>query len=66
MTDEFAPPAVPAADNSTGLPQPPSGTHPADPKPAVITNVGTDGLPQPPTGAGSNIHGTPTKPGRSR
>ena len=32
MTDEFAPPAVPAADNSTGLPQPPSGTHPAEPE----------------------------------
>ena len=40
MSDEFAPPAVPKSDNSTGPPTPPSGSHPADPKPAVITNIG--------------------------
>jgi hypothetical protein len=59
MTDEFAPPAVPAANNSTGLPQPPSGTHPADPKPTAIVEVGKVGVPPVPKGAGSNIHGTP-------
>jgi hypothetical protein len=63
MTDEFAPPAVPKSDNSTGPPVLPSGLHPSDPKPAVITNVGTDGVPPPP--AASNIHGTPTGQGNA-
>ena len=57
MSDEFAPPAVPKSDNSTGPPTPPSGLHPADPKPAVITNIGADGLP--PVPAASNLHGQP-------
>ena len=57
MTNEFAPPAVPKSDNSTGPQVPPSGLHPSDPKPAVFTNVGADGLP--PVPAASNIHGTP-------
>ena len=57
MTDEFAPPAVPAANNSTGDPQPPSGLHPADPKPTVITNIGDVGVP--PVPAAVNIHGQP-------
>jgi hypothetical protein len=36
MTDPFAKPVVPRAHNSSGLPKPPSGSHPADPKPTVI------------------------------
>ena len=56
-TNEFAPPAVPKSDNSTGEPMPPSGLHPADPKPTVIVQVeGGKGLPTVPIGAGANIH----------
>jgi hypothetical protein len=62
-SNEFAPPVVPKSDNSTGDPMPPSGLHPSDPKPAVITKVGTDGLPQAP--AAENVHGTPAPPSGS-
>jgi hypothetical protein len=59
MTDEFAAPAVPKADNSTGPPTPPSGHHPMNPAPTVIIKAG-DGLPRVPAGAGSNIQGSPS------
>lgn len=61
-TNEFAPPAVPKASNDTGVPTPPSGTHPADPKPTVIVEVGKVGVP--PVPASPNVHGSPAKPDR--
>jgi len=56
VTEEFAPPAIPKADNSTGPPVPPSGLHPVVDSSATITMVGA--LPDsPPSEAPApNIH----------
>ena len=40
MTDPFTPPVLPRADNSSGLPKPPSGPHPVKPTPTGTGTVG--------------------------
>jgi hypothetical protein len=62
-SDEFAPPAVPAASNDAGPPVTPSGAHASNPAATLIIKTeGGKGLPQVPEGAGSNVIGTPQPP----
>jgi len=57
LSVEFVQPAVQRVDNSTGLPQPPSGLHSSDSKPTVIVHVGSQPQSQPPSGQPApNIH----------
>jgi hypothetical protein len=64
MTDPFlSPPVVPRAADSSGPPVPPSGLHPSDRKPAVVTNVGSSGSGLPKVPAATNVHGKPAGQG---
>ena len=53
--ESFDPPVVPQLDNSSGLPQPPSGLHPSTSPQAEFIETGPGWHAQPPAGAGTNV-----------
>jgi hypothetical protein len=58
----FEPPQLPAANNSTGAPMPPSGLHDSVSPQVVFTPTGHGWAPVHPSAVGENVHGTPAPP----
>jgi hypothetical protein len=56
MPEEFPAVQLPASNNSTGLPEPPSGLHPAVSPVAVIQMIGNKPHPEPSSEPAKNIH----------
>jgi hypothetical protein len=59
LDEKFTPPVLPQSDNSSGLPQPPSGVHEASNAPTEFIPTGPGWVAPVPAGADTNIHGTP-------